>query len=227
MCWGFSSWSRGFRAFLVPSNPPGTKCQGWFSWWLSDPPTAPTREGSLLGGFQNAKPQQWICWRFLGHWAPHPDCAEAAWRENPSHDKEMETNGAGPLSSGAQCLQSWQLLPALSQLTQHSCQRSPGRAAGQISFAVQLFQAGTEKFWHLELSCPSLSPGTELWKWDGVSSSLGPCSSHGRPGFVPRGEIPLPLWSNPIHFHLASHSSGSFLWELVASHKSQANQSNF
>lgn len=128
MCWGFSSWNRGFRAFLVPSNPPGTKCQGWFSWWLSDPPAAPTREGSLLGGFQNAKPQQWICWRFLGHWAPHPDCAEAAWRENPSHDKEMETNGAGPLSSGAQCLQSWQLLPTLSQLTQHSCQRSPGRA---------------------------------------------------------------------------------------------------
>lgn len=40
LCWGFSSWSRGFKAFLTPSNPPGTKWQGWFSWWLSDSPTA-------------------------------------------------------------------------------------------------------------------------------------------------------------------------------------------
>lgn len=91
----------------------------------------------------------------------------------------------------------------LSQLTQHFCQRSPGRAV--CSRADLLLCAGSS-------SCSSLwlrSYGIYSWAFPGsalkgkhgngscVSSSLDACPSDGRPVFVSRDEIPLPLWRNP------------------------------
>lgn len=152
---------------------------------------------------QNPALEQWVCPRFLGHWAPHPyfACVEGksfSWQGNG--DKWGATSFIWGLVSAELAV----ITNFLSQLTQHFCQRSPGHAV--CSRADLLFCADSSSCFRLWLKSYGIyswaSPDSPLKRDCGnvscASSSLDACPSAGRPVFVSGDEIPLPLWRNPI-----------------------------
>lgn len=153
MCWGFRSWSRGFKALLIPSSPAGTRWQGWFSWWLpwaavgmgrncekdSKMPNPRVGAMSLLGVFGALSPTSVFCWA----------CVEG---KSPSWQGNGDKWGRSSLIWGSMAAELAVITNFLSQLTQHFCQRSPGRAV--CSRADLLLCAGSSSWSSLWLrSC--------------------------------------------------------------------------
>lgn len=178
-------------------------------WPLTQLPGAAVGTGRVLvrriPKCQNPALEQWVCWRFLEP-RIHILLSSCACVEGKSFSWQGNGDKWGPASFiwGSVSAELAVITNFLSQLTQHFCQRSPGQAV--CSRAELLFCADSSSCFRLWLK----SYGIYSWAFPDppvkrscgnvscVSSSLDPCPSDGRPVFVSRDEIPLPLWRNPI-----------------------------